>query len=57
MYEYKVVGVRIPIIKSRENGAIKLQEEINKQAKDGWRVHEINVTDYTLFFITFEKAL
>ena len=55
MYTYKVVGVRIPIIKSRENGAIKLQEEINKQAKDGWRVCEINVTDYTLFFITFEK--
>jgi len=57
MYEYKVVGIRIPLIKSKVNRATKLQEEINKHAKDGWRVQAINVTDFTLFFITFEKEL
>lgn len=55
MVEYKVVALRIPAFKSKETGAEKIQEEMNKQAKNGWRVHKVNITDLTMVIITFEK--
>jgi hypothetical protein len=55
MIEYKVVAIRIPAFKSKETGAEKIQEEMNKHAKNGWRVHKVNITDLTMVIITFEK--
>jgi len=55
MVEYKVVAIRIPAFKSKETGAEKIQEEMNKHAKNGWRVHKVNITDLTMVIITFEK--
>ena len=57
MVEYKVVALRIPAFKSKHTGAEKIQDEMNKHAKNGWRVHKINITDLTLVIITLEKEV
>jgi len=57
MFEYKVVAIRIPAFKSKETGSEKIQAEMNKHSKDGWRVHKVNITDLTLMIITFEKQI
>ena len=55
MIEYKVVAIRIPAFGYKETCAAKIQEEMNKHAKNGWRVHKVNITDITMVIITFEK--
>ncbi|MFA5130262.1 MAG: DUF4177 domain-containing protein [Patescibacteria group bacterium] len=57
MFEYKVVAIRIPAFKSKDVGAEKIQEEMNKHARDGWRVHNVSITDLTMIIMTFEKTI
>lgn len=45
------------MLKSAQTGANQIQDEMNKHAKDGWKVCKVNCIDLTLFFITFEKEM
>lgn len=57
MYQYKVINLRIPFLKSEQKGANLIQDEMNKHAKDGWKVCKVNIFDLTLVYITFEKEI
>jgi hypothetical protein len=57
MFEYKVIAVHLPVFKSNDVGAEKIQKEMKIHAKDGWRVHNVVSTDISLVMITFEKEI
>lgn len=57
MYDYKVVALRIKMLKNKEENAKVLEEAINQQARLGYRLNKITTVDTYLFYLTFEREL
>ncbi|HBT59315.1 MAG TPA: hypothetical protein DEA45_00650 [Acholeplasmataceae bacterium] len=57
MYDYKVVALRIKMLKNKEENAKVLEEAINEQARLGYRLNKITTVDTYLFYLTFEREL